>query len=101
MNIKVLSSIRREIVSSLINNFGLNQKEVADKLDITSSAVSQYLAGKRGYNITFDDDILEEIDISAGRIYEEDYSQFPVEVCRICKIIKTKDVCRPVNIIKR
>ena len=43
-----LPVIRKEIAESMINNFGLNQKEAAKKLGVTPAAVCQYLSKKRG-----------------------------------------------------
>ena len=43
-----LPVIRKEIAESMINNFGLNQKEAAEKLGVTPAAVCQYISKKRG-----------------------------------------------------
>ena len=43
-----LPVIRKEIAESMINNFGLNQKEAAKNLGVTPAAVCQYLSKKRG-----------------------------------------------------
>ena len=43
----VLPAIRKEFSINLIKNYGLNQKQVAELLGITPSAVCQYLSAKR------------------------------------------------------
>jgi hypothetical protein len=42
-----LPVIRKEIAATMINNFGLNQKETAKKLGITPAAVCQYMSKKK------------------------------------------------------
>ena len=44
----LLPAIRKEIAKSMVNDFGLNQKEAAAKLEITTAAVCMYLSDKRG-----------------------------------------------------
>ena len=44
----LLPAIRNEIARSMINDFGLTQKEAAAKLEITPAAVCMYLSNKRG-----------------------------------------------------
>lgn len=63
-----LPVLRKEIAKGMINGFGLNEKESAEKLGITSSAGSQYLSGKRGNSDITDVVILKEINIPTGRI---------------------------------
>ena len=82
--------IRRELAFSLINQFGLTQKEAAEKLGITPSAVSQYFKKKRGKITILDNDIMNEINISAKRIHNHGDSVLNYEICKICKILKTE-----------
>ena len=56
-----LPVIRKEIAESMINDFGLSQKETAEKLGITPAAVCQYLSKKRGRIDISDKMILEEV----------------------------------------
>lgn len=44
---ELLPGIRSIIASQLKQEYGLKQKEIADKMDITQPAVSQYLSGNR------------------------------------------------------
>ena len=84
-----LPIIRREIAECMINNFGLNQKEAANKLGITPAAICQYLSNKRGKIKILDKKILHEINSSAGRIIQNGETAVPLEMCRICKILKS------------
>ena len=85
-----LPAIRKEIAESLMNNFGLTQKETAEKLGITPAAVCQYISRKRGKINIIDEKILEEIDVSAERIVKNNGESVLIETCRICKIMKAK-----------
>jgi len=85
-----LPVIRKEIAESLINDFGLNQKEAAEKLGITPAAVCQYLSNKRGKQAITDDEILKEITLSAQRILNNSDANLVEETCRICKLLMKK-----------
>jgi len=86
----LLSVIRHEIAKSMVNDFGLSQKEVATKLEITPAAVSMYLSDKRGKSKIKNEYILKEIKISAENILKDDKKDLIKETCRLCKIIKSK-----------
>ena len=83
-----LPVIRKEIAVSMINDYGLNQKETAEKLDITPAAVCQYLSKKRGRPHIFNEIILSEIKLSAKNIIENGNGCIIPETCRICKLVK-------------
>ena len=87
-----LPVIRKEIAESMINNFGLNQKETAKKLGVTPAAVCQYLSKKRGKIKIVDKSILIEINKSAERIIQSEVVIVVSETCRICKILISKGV---------
>jgi uncharacterized protein len=96
-----LPVIRKEIAACMINDFGLNQKEAAEKLGITPAAVCQYLSKKRGGKIKvkiIDEIVTEEITISARKIIENGNGSVKPETCRICRIIrengKFKEFCK-------
>ena len=57
----ILPSIRKEFALSLINDYGLTEKETAKKLKITTAAVSQYISGKRAPIKINNNEILKEI----------------------------------------
>ncbi|UCD13998.1 MAG: hypothetical protein JSW60_00850 [Thermoplasmatales archaeon] len=88
-----LPVIRKEIAVCIINNYGLNQKETAEKLGVTPAAICQYLSKKRGKIKIVDESILAEINKSADRIIKnEGESVVTPETCRICKILLSKGV---------
>jgi hypothetical protein len=94
-----LPIIRKELVKSLMHNYGLNQKETAKILGITPSAVSQYLSNKRGNTDIVDQNILSEIDNSAEIIINNGPSSVIPEICRICCILKKHRIIS-YNIVK-
>ena len=87
-----LPVIRKQIASSMIKDFGLSQKETAEKLGITPAAVCQYLLKKRGKVDIKDDELLDEIKMSAQNIIDNGNGTIIPETCRICKLLrKSKD----------
>ncbi len=84
-----LPVIRREIAQSMIKNFGLNQKETAEKLGVTPAAVCQYISKKRGRIEINDNGVSKEIRISAERIIQDGHDSVIPETCRICKLIRS------------
>jgi len=87
-----LPVIRSEIAECITKNFGLNQKETARKLGVTPAAVCQYLSKKRGKIKIIDKKILEEINISAKRIIENEGNSVLTETCRLCKIMRSEGI---------
>lgn len=85
-----IPAIRKELAETLIKQFGLSQREAAEKLGLTPAAICQYLSKKRGKTDIFDDTIIEEITISAQRIMQNNGSTVIVETCRICQIVQKK-----------
>ena len=87
-----LPIIRKKIAESMINNYGLNQRETAKKLCITPAAVSQYLSKKRGKMNVNDKEMRKEINRSAERIIRQGCDVIVSETCRLCKIFKSKNL---------
>jgi len=87
-----LPVIRKELAKSMIRNFGLNEKEAAKKLDISASAVSQYLNGKRGKPDITDERILKEVDKSARVIINKGHESILTETCRLCKFFSSNKI---------
>ena len=83
-----LPVIRKEIAESMITDYGLSQKETAEKLGITPAAVCQYLSKKRGRSDIADEIILIEIKQSAKNIINNGNGYIISETCRICKLIR-------------
>jgi len=67
----LIPALRKEITKFIIKNFGKSQKDVSVILGISEGAVSQYLNSKRGSELKFSKDELEEIGKAANKIIEE------------------------------
>ena len=81
----VLPAIRKELAEELVKK-GMKQKDIAEKLGITESAVSQYIKKKRAKKVVFNKKIKTEIRKAANMISGNGN---PVkEIQRICDIIK-------------
>ena len=87
-----LPVIRREIAESMINDYGLSQKETAEKLGLTPAAVCQYVSRKRGKIPITNENVLEEIKVSAKKIIKNGDGHIIKETCRICKILRSSDM---------
>jgi predicted transcriptional regulator len=87
-----LPVIRREIAESMIKNYGLNQKETAQKLGVTPAAVCQYISKKRGKIKILDEKIIKEIDKSAEIIINNGTNKVVGETCRICRIMRSQGI---------
>ena len=90
----VLPILRKEIAKSMIKDFGLNEKQAAENLDLTPAAVSQYLSGKRGKIDITDDKVINQIKISTERILNQGTEIIVPEICRLCKKKKTKNLTK-------
>lgn len=94
----LIPAIRKELIVTLEQN-GLNDTEIAKKLGITKSAVSQYKHKKRGKTLNFPLEIKNKIKKSAKEILmgksadseinflinEMKKSKFICCVCKVCK----------------
>jgi predicted transcriptional regulator len=86
-----IPAIRKELAEILIKEFGLSQRETAEILGLTPSAICQYLSHKRAKNDIIDKTIIKEITISAKRILQNN-DIIIVETCRLCQLVqKSKD----------
>ncbi len=86
-----LPVIRKQIAESMINDYGLTQKETANQLEITPAAVCQYLSKKRGSFDIEDENVLGEIKISAKTIINNGNGSIINETCRICKLLRSTE----------
>ena len=66
----LIPAIRRELTKYFIGNHNLSQKQISEILNITESAVSQYLKAKRGSEMKFDEGEIQLIEDAARRIFE-------------------------------
>ena len=64
----LIPAIRKALAKILIKDFDLSQKQVAVILEITESAVSQYLKEKRANELKFSESEKEEIKRTAKKI---------------------------------
>jgi len=80
--------IRKEIAERMIKTYGLSQRQAAEKLGLTPSAVCQYVSNKRGKIEIIDNGISNEITISAERIIKNGSTHLVIETCRICRLIQ-------------
>jgi len=87
----IIPAIRKELARSMIEEFGLKQKEVAEHMDLSEAAVSQYLSSKRAKSVTFSNSILDEIKKSAEKIKEDDLLLIP-EMMRLCRLTDVTQV---------
>ena len=87
----VIPALRRELAKSMINDLNLTQKHIANIMELTEAAVSQYLHSKRAKEVVFSTAILQEIKDSAKRIVENDIMLVP-EMIRLCHLTEVKHV---------
>ncbi|MDD1717134.1 MAG: transcriptional regulator [Methanoregulaceae archaeon] len=83
----ILPAIRAAIVRELVNQ-GASQLEAASLLGLAPSAISQYLSGKRGYRIEFEDKVKESIHELARDLKEGKVENLIDRICIICKQLR-------------
>jgi predicted transcriptional regulator len=90
----VIPAIRSAIVKIMYNELGFKQMEIAESLNITQAAVSQYIRGVRGGAISIDNipEIHDEIIRFINKIIVENISRNKqvIQYCKICNIIRAK-----------
>lgn len=88
----ILPAIRRELVLEM-QKLDNSQKKIAQLLNLTEAAVSQYLSSKRGKQVHLSKDIKQEIHQAAARITTKERAYF--EIQRVSELIKrSKDLCK-------
>jgi predicted transcriptional regulator len=89
----VLPAIRAAIAVELVK-CGVSQIEASKMLEIAPSAVSQYISGKRGYRIEFEDDVKESIYRLAQDLRDGKVENLVTRICDICKQLRDdEDQC--------
>jgi uncharacterized protein len=89
----VLPAIRAAIAVELVR-CGVSQVEASKMLEIAPSAVSQYLSGKRGYRIEFEDEVKRSIEHLAKDLKEGKVESLVARICDICKQLREEgDQC--------
>jgi predicted transcriptional regulator len=89
---QIIPAIRSELAKELINEFGLSQKETAEKLGLTEAAVSRYKSGKRADSELIINGTQTEINKSVKKIIKGDKKTVVSEICRICKYLQNKGI---------
>ena len=89
---RVVPMIKKEFAQMLVHDFHLTQKETSIKLGTTEAAISRYISGKRGTLEITDEEILSEIKKSVEKISNSNESTAIKETCRICRILKSKNI---------
>lgn len=88
---EILPSLRKEMVF-MMRDLGLKQSEIAKILEVTPSAISQYLTNKRG-DFEFTDTFKKDIKKSVREIIENNASAF-IETNKLIKKFETsKEIC--------
>ena len=85
----LLPAIRAALAAALVRK-GHSQLQAARLLDTAPAAISQYLSGKRGYRIEFDDDVRAEIERAADELASGDAADVPARLCAICRSIRER-----------
>ena len=93
----VVPLIKKELAVNLVKRFGFNQRITAEKLGTSEAAISRYISGKRGVFKITDNQIIDEIRKSAEKISKANNSSFVKEICRICRLIRSKDIIEGIN----
>ncbi|MDD1695975.1 MAG: transcriptional regulator [Methanoregula sp.] len=83
----VLPAIRAAIAVELVRE-GVSQVEAARMLEIAPSAVSQYLSGKRGYRMEFEDEVKKSIAILAQDLINKKQVNLTERICDICRQLR-------------
>ena len=88
----VIPAIRREIARILVEEFSMPQREVAELLNLSEAAISNYLRKKRGRLVKLNRKALREIKKVAREIAEKKSGK-PLDrnFCRLCKIASGGD----------
>lgn len=89
----VLPAIRAAIAEELIR-CGVSQQEAARLLQMAPSAISQYLSGKRGYRIVFENGVKASIAGLAHDLCDGRVDDLGARICAICVQLREDD-CEP------
>ena len=90
----VVPAIRSAIARELTNSYGLKQREVAQLLGVTQTAVSKYASHTRGTVLQVEkvedaQPTLKEIVVSLAKGQMTKY-ELAEKLCRICEIIRQR-----------
>ncbi len=87
---KVLPAIRAELSRAMIFEHRYTQQEVADILELSRAAVSQYVSEKRGAEVNFSEETQKEIRKFALVLLNGDLSsqEKTKGMCSICSFVQ-------------
>jgi hypothetical protein len=86
----VLPAIRAAIAVELVRN-GVSQVETARMLEIAPSAVSQYISGKRGYRVEFEEEVKKSVSILAQDLIDKKQVNLVERICGICQQLRNSE----------
>ncbi len=86
----VLPAIRAAIAVELVRN-GVSQVEAARMLEIAPSAVSQYISGKRGYRVEFEEEVKKSVSILAQDLIDKKEVNLVERICGICQQLRNSE----------
>jgi uncharacterized protein len=86
----VLPAIRAAIAVELVRN-GVSQVEAARMLEIAPSAVSQYISGKRGYRVEFEEDVKKSVSVLAQDLIDKKEVNLVERICGICQQLRNSE----------
>lgn len=88
----ILPALRRDLALALKES-GKSQKQIAGLLQVTESAISQYMSSKRAASVPFDDAIKKKIAQAAGRIVDK--ASLTCEMQKLLRLIRDeKIICK-------
>ena len=93
----IVPAIRREYTSHLKSS-GYDQHSIAKFLQVTDAAISQYASGKRGNELQFPKNILDEIHESADRLVSGKH--IVTEMTTMLELMKQKGITCAVHMEK-
>ncbi len=86
----VMPALRKAFADMMLKK-GLNQKEIAKKLSLGKSAVSQYIKSQRGTELKFDNKMLKIIEKSVDSVLRNK-STVREELVSLCSIIRKEGI---------
>jgi predicted transcriptional regulator len=86
----VLPAIRSAIAVELVR-CGVSQVDAAKMLELAPSAVSQYISGKRGYRIEFENEVKRSIERLAEDLQKKEQINLVQRICEICRQLREGD----------
>ena len=94
MTSQILPGFRALVAKKLIEDHGLSQTKVAELLDTTQPAISQYKRDLRGKKILIfkeNPNLMKMVDSVTNRIMEGDVNpeDTGLEFCRVCKFMQS------------